>query len=188
MENILQDCQSRDGEQYGAEFLISQLNHISAPLARNMLHKIGLNETVTDPFHVLELGCGIGVVAPLLNETVPREVLEMSKVLCADASERLVGAVNGRIEKEGWVGAEARVVDAQVGFSPPSSFFLISPFPTPVDDASYGGRTRLGTYLVGLRTAEYWSRDGQFHTCGLQHRLPYRHGFGGRSERCVLTT
>lgn len=57
------------------------------------------------------------MVAPLLNEMIPREIMAESKVLCVDASEVLIDSVKGRIEREGWVGAEARVVDAQVGDS-----------------------------------------------------------------------
>lgn len=118
MEAVLRESLSRDGEQEGYQFMIAQVEHSSVPLARNMLHKIGLDETATAPFHLVDLGCGMGVVGPLLSETVPKSVLEKSKVLCADASEVLVDGVRRRIQKEGWIGMEARVVDAQVsGFS-----------------------------------------------------------------------
>lgn len=107
METILQ--------QTSHQFLLAQLEYSSAPLARNMLHKIGLDETATTPFTLVDLGCGMGVVAPLLSEMVPPEVMGRSKVLCVDGSEALVESVRRRIVEEGWVGAEARVVDVQVG-------------------------------------------------------------------------
>lgn len=79
-----------------------------------MLAKIGLDASATEPFTLLDHGCGLGVVAPVLMETVPRGVLERSSVICADFSEKLVESVQGRIEREGWMNCEARVVDAQV--------------------------------------------------------------------------
>lgn len=107
METILQ--------QTSHEFLLAQLEYSSAPPARNMLRKIGLDETATTPFNLVDLGCGMGVVAPLLNDMVPPEVMGRSKVLCVDNSEALIGSVRKRMAEEGWVGAEARVVDIQVG-------------------------------------------------------------------------
>lgn len=95
-------------------FLIKTMNDVSGPLARNMLDKIGLNASTATPFRLLDHGCGLGVVAPVLMETVPKAVLERSSVLCGDYSEALVQTVRARIEREGWVGCEAKVVDAQV--------------------------------------------------------------------------
>lgn len=94
--------------------LLEAVDAITAPLARNMLHKIGLDETTTTPFKLLEIGCGMGVLAPNLNQTVPKNVMEKSSVLCTDFSEALVTTVKRRIENEGWVNTDARVVDAQV--------------------------------------------------------------------------
>lgn len=98
-------------------FLLQTLQAISSPLARNMLTKTGLDASTAEPFTLLDHGCGMGVVAPVLMETVPRDVLKQSNILCADLSEKLVESVQGRIEKEGWVNCEANVVDAQVSFS-----------------------------------------------------------------------
>lgn len=95
-------------------FLIDTMTAISGPLARHMLDRIGLNAAAAAPFRLLDHGCGLGVVAPVLLETMPREVLEASSVICGDNSEALVETVRGRIEREGWIGCEARVVDAQV--------------------------------------------------------------------------
>lgn len=95
-------------------FLQKSMEAISKPLASNMLAKIGLNASATEPFKLLDHGCGLGIVAPVLMETIPRDVLERSSVLCADLSEKLVENVKDRIDQEDWVNCEARVVDAQV--------------------------------------------------------------------------
>lgn len=94
-------------------FLIDTMTAISGPLARDMLDCIGLNASA-EPFRLLDHGCGLGVVAPVLMETVPQAVLEASSVVCGDNSAALVEAVGRRIEREEWVNCEARVVDAQV--------------------------------------------------------------------------
>lgn len=107
--------QAADGEE-GQQFLLESLKSISAPLAAKMLSQISLGANTTEPFNLLEQGCGMGVVVPLLNETVPKEVLERSSVLCGDFSGPLVEVVKQRIEKEGWVNTRAGVVDAQVCF------------------------------------------------------------------------
>lgn len=82
-----------------------------------MLTKIGLDASATEPFTLLDHGCGLGVIAPVLMETVQHKVLEESSIICADLSEKLVESVQGRIEKEVWVNCEAKVVDAQVSLS-----------------------------------------------------------------------
>lgn len=97
-------------------FLLKTMQYISSPLARNMLTKIGLDASTAEPFTLLDHGCGLGVIAPVLMETVPHKVLEESSIVCADFSEKLVESVQNRIEREGWVNCEARVVDAQVSF------------------------------------------------------------------------
>lgn len=110
MQNILQRSYGDDWQQ----FLIETMRSISAPLAQRALAQVGLGAGTTEPYRLLEQGCGLGVVAPLLHEAVPRGVQERSSVLCGDFSAPLVEAVKGRIEKEGWVNCDARVVDAQV--------------------------------------------------------------------------
>lgn len=99
MQSILQ---AADGEE-SQQFLLDSLKSISAPLAAKMLSQIKLGANTTEPFNLLDQGCGMGVVAPLLNETVPEEVLERSSVLCGDFSSPLIEFLNTRIEKEGWV-------------------------------------------------------------------------------------
>jgi ubiquinone/menaquinone biosynthesis C-methylase UbiE len=111
MQAILESNQGEDWQ----DFLVETMRSISAPLAKKMLLQVGLlSQTTTQPYRLLEQGCGMGVVAPLLHETVSRQVREQSSVVCGDFSGPLVESVKGRIAKEGWVNCEARVVDATV--------------------------------------------------------------------------
>lgn len=110
MQKILESSYGEDWQQ----FLIETMRSISAPLAQRALAQVGLGAGTAEPYRLLEQGCGLGVVAPLLHETVPREVQEKSSVLCGDFSAPLVEAVKGRMAREGWVNCEAQVVDAQV--------------------------------------------------------------------------
>ena len=111
MQTILQAASSEEG---GQQLLLESMKTISTPLAVKLLDQINLGANSTEPFRLLEQGCGMGVVAPLLNEAVPREVLEKSSILCGDFSEPLVEFVKKRIEKEGWINTKAEVVDSQV--------------------------------------------------------------------------
>lgn len=110
MQKILEQSYGEDWQ----EFLVETMRSVSSPLARRALAQVGLGAGTTEPYRLLEQGCGLGVVAPLLHESVPREVQERSSVLCGDFSAPLVEAVKGRIAKEGWVNCEAQVVDATV--------------------------------------------------------------------------
>lgn len=110
MQKILQQSYGDDWE----EFLVETMRSVSSPLARRALAQVGLGAGTTEPYRLLEQGCGLGVVAPLLHETVPREVQQKSSVLCGDFSAPLVEAVKGRMAKQGWVNCEAQVVDATV--------------------------------------------------------------------------
>lgn len=110
MQSVLQAAQGEEWQQ----FLLESLKSISVPLAIKMLSQINLGPDTTEPFKLLEQGCGMGVVAPLLNEAIPKEVLERSSILCGDFSGPLVEVVKKRIEKEGWINTRAEVIDAQV--------------------------------------------------------------------------
>ncbi|KAI7782822.1 Aklanonic acid methyltransferase DnrC [Diaporthe eres] len=118
MQKILESSYGEDWQQ----FLIETMRSISAPLAQKALAQVGLGAGTTEPYRLLEQGCGMGVVAPMLHETVPMEVQEKSSVLCGDFSAPLVEVVKGRIAKEGWVNCEAQVVDAQNSGLPSESF------------------------------------------------------------------
>jgi FAD synthase len=94
--------------------MVEFVNTVSAPLAARMLAQIGLDKTAAQPFKLLDNGAGLGVVAAEIQKTVDKAVLAKSSIISADFSESTVEFVKKRIEKEGWVSTEARVVDAQV--------------------------------------------------------------------------
>ncbi|KUI74009.1 Aklanonic acid methyltransferase DnrC [Cytospora mali] len=118
MQSILQASRGEEWQQ----FLLDSLKSISTPLAVKMLSQIDLGANTAVPFNLLEQGCGMGVVAPLLNETVPKEILERSSVMCGDVSGPMIDVVKKRIEKEGWINTRAEVVDAQNSGLPAESF------------------------------------------------------------------
>jgi len=74
------------------------------------------------PFALLDNGCGAGGVCSMLQAAVPRDVLARSTIINADFSEQMVGISQRRAEKEGWINAEARVLDAENTGLPSNSF------------------------------------------------------------------
>jgi hypothetical protein len=101
----------------GAEWenaLLDNARRVSEPLAAKMLDQMGLTENTNTPFKLLENACGVGVVAPVLQRTIKPEVMKQSSILCGDFSEQALALAKQRIESEGWVNTEARVIDAQV--------------------------------------------------------------------------
>ncbi|KAK5657642.1 hypothetical protein OQA88_2714 [Cercophora sp. LCS_1] len=95
------------------DVLLDNARRVSAPLAIRMLDQIGLNSATSTPFKLFDSGCGAGVVAAEVHRVVQPSVLAKSSVLCGDYSEQVIGLVKKRIEGEGWIGTEARKVDAQ---------------------------------------------------------------------------
>ncbi|RAK99170.1 gliotoxin thiomethyltransferase [Aspergillus ibericus CBS 121593] len=65
------------------------------------------------PLVIFDNACGLGIVSSYLNRTLGDDVKKNWSLTCGDATEMMVHYTKTRIEKEGWVGAEARVVDAQ---------------------------------------------------------------------------
>ncbi|PYH74586.1 gliotoxin thiomethyltransferase [Aspergillus vadensis CBS 113365] len=65
------------------------------------------------PLVVFDNACGLGVVSSYLNSTLPEEVKRHWTLTCGDVTELMVEYTKLRSEKEGWVNAEAKVVDAQ---------------------------------------------------------------------------
>lgn len=98
--------------------LLHNAKHVSTPLALRLLKQMGLDHSHDKPVKLFENTCGIGVVAPALQQVLRPGVLGTSKVLCGDFSEKAVGFARRRAETEGWGrgGMEVKVerVDAQV--------------------------------------------------------------------------
>jgi len=96
------------------EYLLENMTKVSMPLAVKMLAQAGIHKDTTAPFTLLDEGCGLGVVAGCLQDTVSKDVLARSSMVSSDYSRALVGFVQNRIQKKGWINTEAKVLDAQV--------------------------------------------------------------------------
>lgn len=83
-------------------------------LAAPLLVQMGIKKDRATPVKFLDSACGTGVVTQELQAILSSDVREKSSFICADTSEVLVNLVKGRIETEGWVNTEARVLDAMV--------------------------------------------------------------------------
>lgn len=103
------------------DVLLENSRSVSTPLATRMLSQMGLGKDTNTPFRLLENACGAGVVAPLLQRIIKRDVLKESSILCGDFSDPLVGLARKRIESEGWVNTKATKIDAQVQHTPATS-------------------------------------------------------------------
>ncbi|XRM39035.1 hypothetical protein ABZX51_002416 [Aspergillus tubingensis] len=71
------------------------------------------NDNNKQPLVVFDNACGLGVVSSYLNSTLPEEVKRHWTLTCGDVTELMVEHTKLRSEREGWVNAEAKVVDAQ---------------------------------------------------------------------------
>lgn len=96
------------------QVFLDNAQRVSGPLALAMVAQMGLTEHTTTPFTLLENACGVGVVAPILQQIVKPELLGESKIVCGDFSEQVVGLAKQRLEREKWVNTEVKQVDAQV--------------------------------------------------------------------------
>lgn len=90
---------------------------VIARLAAPLLPQMGLTPDRTEPVQWLDNAAGPGVVAQELHALLPRETLEKGSILATDLAEGMVNMLKGRIENEGWVNTEARVLNAQVSRS-----------------------------------------------------------------------
>lgn len=84
-------------------------------LARPLLQQMGLLSSPSLPITLLDSACGTGVVTQEVQGLLGREALAGSRFVAADQSEMLVDIVRGRVEREGWVNMEVKVLDAMVG-------------------------------------------------------------------------
>lgn len=83
-------------------------------LAAPLLLQMDMRTSRTTPVQFLDSACGTGVVTQELQAILSPDVLASSSFLCADTSDVLVGLVESRIENEGWVNTQTRVLDAMV--------------------------------------------------------------------------
>ncbi|GJP91105.1 S-adenosyl-L-methionine-dependent methyltransferase [Aspergillus niger] len=81
-----------------------------APLVQ---HSGILSTPSNKPMAVFDNACGLGIVSSYLNSTLPDNIKRHWTLTCGDITELMVEYTKLRIEREGWVNAEAKVVDAQ---------------------------------------------------------------------------
>jgi ubiquinone/menaquinone biosynthesis C-methylase UbiE len=112
-ERVMQNIYKTWGND--AYKMLEFVGAISGPLASRMLQQIRLDKATVESFKLLDNGAGFGIVAAEIQRTVNRQTLLESSIISADFSESAVEFVKRRIESEGWINTEARVVDAQVG-------------------------------------------------------------------------
>ena len=93
------------------------------PIGTPLLEHMGLAQDYSSPVALLDMCCGTGLIRQEVGKTLAKDVLGKSSFVSADKSELMVDMVKRRIESEGWINTEARVLDAQV--RPP--FFFLKP-------------------------------------------------------------
>ncbi|OJZ91759.1 hypothetical protein ASPFODRAFT_201619 [Aspergillus luchuensis CBS 106.47] len=84
-----------------------------APLVQHSGLLSSASGTNKQPLVVFDNACGLGIVSSYLNSTLPEEVKRHWTLTCGDITELMVEYTKLRSEREGWVNAEAKVVDAQ---------------------------------------------------------------------------
>ncbi|KAF2465357.1 S-adenosyl-L-methionine-dependent methyltransferase [Lindgomyces ingoldianus] len=93
----------------------------SKPFADVMIKKAGL-ESFEGEVNAFDLACGTGAVAAALYDRIPKDKWGSVKMLGGDKSELMVGYLNDRAKKQGWIGLEGRVIDGANMSLPPSTF------------------------------------------------------------------
>ncbi|KAJ1332992.1 methyltransferase domain-containing protein [Microdochium nivale] len=76
----------------------------------------------TGSFTLLDNACGPGLIAGVLQEDLPRDLLLQSRIVCADINGNLVEILEQRAEAQQWAGVETAVLDAQNPGLPDESF------------------------------------------------------------------
>ena len=88
---------------------------ITGPFAHHLVKQCELDRADgSQKLVILDNACGTGVVTLNLYETLSPAAKANLHVVCGDFSPGMVKSVQERIEQNGWVGASAKVVDAQV--------------------------------------------------------------------------
>jgi hypothetical protein len=91
----------------------TMLPHLVKPLRLQM----GITEETSTPVTFLDNACGSGVLTEAVQQTLPKDVLEKSTFVCADAADGMVSVTKKRIDMGGWVNTEVKKLDATVSSS-----------------------------------------------------------------------
>lgn len=88
----------------------TMMPHLIKPLPAQM----GISEKTSTPVKFLDNACGSGVLTHAVQQALPKDILEKSTFLCADASDGMVSVATKRLDTEGWVNTEIKKLDATV--------------------------------------------------------------------------
>ncbi|EAL93407.1 conserved hypothetical protein [Aspergillus fumigatus Af293] len=80
--------------------------------AQTLVDYSGVANTSQKPLVVLDNACGIGAVSSVLNHTLQDEAKKTWKLTCGDLSEGMLETTKRRLQDEGWVNAETKIVNA----------------------------------------------------------------------------
>ena len=86
----------------------------TGPFARAVIKQSGLPDypSSAGPLVVFDNACGTGAVTAQLYDIVGSD--KGMRVTCGDTAEGMIRYVEKRIERDGWIGAEAKIIDAVV--------------------------------------------------------------------------
>ncbi|KAK7418906.1 hypothetical protein QQX98_003609 [Neonectria punicea] len=110
-----------DVDKPGNEYLVASRG-VMRGLIAPLLPQMGLTEEMGTPVDLFDGACGTGLFTQEIQDTIPKDVLEKSTILCGDNSEQMVAIVKRRIADEGWVNTTATVLDVRDTGLPDNSF------------------------------------------------------------------
>ncbi|KAL9002550.1 MAG: hypothetical protein Q9188_004529 [Gyalolechia gomerana] len=97
--------------------------NVTGPFAKALIQQAGLLDPSThSQLIILDNACGTGVVAAAVHDLLDSSTKKRMKLTCGDFAEPMLQAVKERIEENGWVNTEARLVDAQKTGLPDAAF------------------------------------------------------------------
>ncbi|KAK1139294.1 hypothetical protein N8T08_001140 [Aspergillus melleus] len=111
---------------------------VTGPFAEALVDLSGVTESTKKPLVILDNACGTGIIARFLRQKVDGETQKSWRLTCGDFSEMMIEVTKVTIETEGWVNAEAKLVNAQDTGLPSGEFthvfagFAFTTFPDPI--------------------------------------------------------
>ncbi|KAL4946609.1 hypothetical protein BDV06DRAFT_208527 [Aspergillus oleicola] len=155
---------------------------ISDLCAESLIELSEITQSAFHPLIIFDNACGTGVVSSTLLRTLDKEATSNWELTCGDLSQSMLSYVEKRMADEGWVNAEARILDSQDTGLPSGCFthvfsgFAFNLFPDP--QAALSECLRIlqpgGTLAISL-----WKQCGWFDiarsaiTAHLSPSLPY---------------
>ncbi|EXM04814.1 S-adenosyl-L-methionine-dependent methyltransferase [Fusarium oxysporum II5] len=113
-------------EHYDSATLEAQMLYASKTMMPHLIKplptQMGISENASKPVKFLDNACGSGVLTHAVQQALPKDILEKSTFLCADASDGMVSVSKKRLDTEGWVNTEVKKLDATNTGLPEKSF------------------------------------------------------------------